>query len=201
MADTYHLPDLPYSYDALEPWCRAETLHLHHDKHHQAYVTGANAAVAELATVDPGDKARHAGLQRALTFNLAGHVLHSLFWENLAPAPVTPGGQLAQLVTRDFGSQERLRDVLVAASVGVQGSGWGALVHEPFGNRLHVVAFHDHQSDAIPASTVLAVIDVWEHAYYLDYRNERPRWVAAAVEHIDWHNVEARLAASPAAAR
>jgi Fe-Mn family superoxide dismutase len=193
MDDLYTLPDLPYPADALEPWCPAETLDLHHGKHHAAYVVGANEAAAALTGVDPHDSATLAGVQAALTFNLSGHVLHSLLWENLSPIVTRPAGQLSEQIDTDFGSMALLVDRLTAACMGVQGSGWGVLAYDPMSGRLRAGSVHDHQLHHVPNSTLVAVIDVWEHAYYLGFHNERAKWVAAAIEHLDWPNIADRL--------
>jgi Fe-Mn family superoxide dismutase len=188
----YSLPPLPFAHDALEPWCSAETLALHHDKHHGTYVTEANTAAEALTTVDPHDTPRLAGLQSALTFNLAGHVMHSLFWDSLDPASDGPGEEMHDQLVADFGSVERFNDLITAACVGVHGSGWGVLRADPVTGALGVSAVHDHQSEHVAGSTTLAVIDVWEHAYYLTHRNERAKWVAAAVQHLNWANIAQR---------
>ena len=188
----YTLPALPFAYDALEPWCSAETLEIHHDKHHGTYVKEANAAAAELATVDPHDTPRLAGLQSSLTFNLAGHVMHSLFWASLDPSGDGPDTAMQGRLVADFGSVERFNDLLTAACIGVHGSGWGVLSADPITGALRVGSVHDHQSEHLPAATTLAVIDVWEHAYYLTHRNERAKWVAAAVKHLNWAGIAER---------
>ncbi len=199
MTDRYFLHDLPFAYDALEPWCSAETLELHHGKHHAAYVKGANEAADALDTVDPGDTYQLAGIQAALTFNVAGNALHSLFWESLSPDVDMPKtGLLAQIDT-DFGSVDRLQDLLRAECKGVQGSGWGALVFDPTTQRLQVGKLHDHEHSLIPNSALLAVIDVWEHAYYLGYRNDRATWVKAVVEHLDWSAIGERFSIAESA--
>lgn len=190
---TFELPPLPYPYDALEPWCPSETLELHHDKHHATYVKAANDAVAALCGLEPEDAERRAALTRALTFNVAGHVLHSLLWENLAPEQTQPSGGFVSAVKASFGSVDRLRSALKDACMSVQGSGWGVLYVEPTTGALRVGAIHDHQSDHVPGGQMVAVVDVWEHAYYLKYRNERAKWVAACIEHLDWTVAERRF--------
>jgi Fe-Mn family superoxide dismutase len=189
------LPELAFAYDALEPWCSAETLHLHHDKHHRAYVDGANAAAEALATVDPKDAHTLAGIRTALEFNTAGHVMHSLFWETLAPVPTPKSEHLERQVARDFGSWERFEQLFIAACTGVQGSGWGALAVDPASGTLTLGGVHDHQNQLVPNSSLIAVIDVWEHAYYLDHRNDRPGWAKAALAHLDWTKISARFEA------
>jgi superoxide dismutase, Fe-Mn family len=192
MTDRYFLHDLPFAYDALEPWCPAETLELHHGKHHAAYVNGANEAAQALDTVDPGDAYRLAGIQTALTFNVAGHALHSLFWESLAPEETTPTGELQRHISTDFGSLDHLEGLLLAECKGVQGSGWAALIFDPMSKGLQVASLHDHQVGLTPNASLLAVIDVWEHAYYLKHRNDRAAWVKAVVDHLDWAAIAAR---------
>ena len=186
------LPELPYAYDALEPWCDSETLHLHHDKHHRAYVDKANAALEELRTVDPSDAARYAGLEAAREFNLGGHVLHSLFWENLSPEPVRPAGAVAEHLDA-AGGVDRVRSLLTAACMGVQGSGWGVLAFDTASRSLQVGMVHDHHAQHVPGSDLVAVVDVWEHAYYLSHRNDRAAWVSAAIDHLDWAAIDGRL--------
>lgn len=194
MSTPYTLPDLPYDYDALSPWCDEETLHLHHDKHHKAYVDGANAALEALASVDPADKTTVAGLDQLLEFNLSGHILHTLFWENLTPDVSRPSGDLESRLAADFGSVERAESLFTAACMGVRGSGWGVLAYEPLGDKLHITSCKDHQNNYAPGLVNLAVVDVWEHAYYVVHRNDRAAWVKQAVQHINWPEVSARLA-------
>ena len=121
------LPDLSYTYDALEPWCEAETLHLHHDKHHRAYVDAGNQAREGLQVADPGDSKLITALTAARTFNVAGHVLHSLFWTSIGPAQTSPQGDLAIRIRSDFGSLDRMQELLVAGCMSVKGSGWGEI--------------------------------------------------------------------------
>jgi Fe-Mn family superoxide dismutase len=200
VSTAYSLPPLPYAYDALEPWCSAATLELHHDKHHQAYVDGANEAAEGIRQADPDDKPKMAGLLALLEFNLGGHVLHSLFWENLSPSEVEVPGALAARFDADFGGRQRAEQLLTAACTGVRGSGWGVLAFDPLGDRLHIGAVGDHQRQFAPGLVTLGVIDVWEHAYYLVHKNDRPGWVKQAVAHLDWGTIDARLAAAVAAA-
>jgi superoxide dismutase, Fe-Mn family len=146
-----------------------------------------------LELIDPADAYKLAGVQTALTFNVAGHVLHSLFWESLSPEPTIPTGGLEAQITADFGSVDHLGDLLRAECKGVQGSGWGALIFDPMSKQLQVASLHDHQMGLTPNSSLLAVIDVWEHAYYLKHRNDRASWVKAAVDHLDWAAIALRL--------
>ena len=125
-------------------------------------------------------------------FNLGGHVLHSLFWENLSPEPVRPVGAVAAQLEAT-GGVDRVRSLLTAACMGVQGSGWGVLAFDTASRSLQVGMVHDHHAQHVPGSDLLAVVDVWEHAYYLSHRNDRAAWVAAAIDHLDWAAIDARL--------
>lgn len=192
MTARYVLPDLPFSVDALEPWCPAETLQLHYGKHHATYVKEANAAAELLTTIDPDDAERLAGARSALVFNLAGHTLHSLFWTSIGPETSVPEGELAARVSTDFGSFDRFKALLTSACTKAQGTGWGALsLYVPTGE-LQVGSLLDHQHNMVPGSALLAVIDVWEHAYYLTYRNDRAKWVSDAFDHLDWPSIAER---------
>lgn len=192
--ESYRLPDLPYDYSALEAAMSAEILELHHAKHHAAYVTGANDTLEQLAAArDAGALQGLVGLEKTLAFHVSGHVLHSLFWENLSPTTSAPSGALAAQITQDFGSVDALAAQFAAICKGVQGSGWGALIHDPVAGSLYVAGIHDHQSQQVPDSTILALIDVWEHAYYLGYRNDRAAWVKAAWDHLDWDAIGGRF--------
>ncbi len=194
----YTLPDLPYDYAALQPSISARIMELHHDKHHQTYVTGANGALDQLAEArDSGNLANLNLLTRNLAFNLAGHVNHSIFWTNLSPdGGDRPTGDIAAAIDDFFGGFDRFQAHFTAAAVGVQGSGWAALVYDSIGQRPIVMQFHDQQQD-FPAGTVpLLLLDVWEHAYYLDYANVRPDYVKAFWNIVNWSNVEQRFTAA-----
>jgi len=173
---SYTLPELPYDYSALEPDYQAENLQVHHDKHHAAYVTGANATIERLEEARAaGNYAGLVGLEKTLAFNVSGHVLHSMFWKNLTPGGGgLPEGDLTAAIDEHFGSFDAFRAQLSQAAVLVQGSGWGALAFEPLGQRLIVEQIYDHHANLAQGSVPLLVFDVWEHAYYLQYRNVRP---------------------------
>ena len=194
----YTLPELPYDYSALQPSISARIMELHHGKHHQAYVTGANTALDQLAEArDSGNLTNINKLTKDLTFNLAGHVNHSVFWTNLSPdGGGGPTGELASTVEELFGSFEKFTAQFTAAAMGVQGSGWAALVYDSIGKRPLVLQYHDQQQD-FPAGTVpLLLLDVWEHAYYLDYANVRADYVKAFWNIVSWSNVQERFAAA-----
>ena len=192
----YTLPELPYDYSALQPSISARIMELHHSKHHQAYVTGANTALDQLAEArDSGNLANVNKLTKDLAFNLGGHVNHSIFWTNMSPdGGDRPTGEVAAALDEHFGSFDKFTAHFTAAAMGVQGSGWAALVYDSIGQRPIVLQFHDQQQD-FPAGTVpLLLLDVWEHAYYLDYANVRADYVKAFWNIVSWSNVEQRLA-------
>jgi Fe-Mn family superoxide dismutase len=194
--DTYTLPELPYATSALEPHYSAEVLALHHDKHHAAYVTGANQTIDRLAAARASEEFDAiVGLQKALAFHVSGHVLHSLFWKNMAPdGGGRPEGELAAAIDDAFGSFDALRSQLTAATTSVQGSGWGALAWEPLGGRLIVEQVYDHQGNVGNGAGPLLVIDAWEHAYYLQYRNVKADYVEAFWKLVNWPDVAERFA-------
>jgi Fe-Mn family superoxide dismutase len=192
---SYSLPDLPYDYSALEPVYGGRVLELHHGKHHAGYVAGLNRTQERLAEArERADFEAIVGLEKALAFNLSGHILHSLFWKNLSPdGGGKPDGELATAVERSFGSFERFREQLTQATVTVQGSGWGALAWEPVGQQLVVEQIYDHHGNVGSGSVPLLAIDAWEHAYYLQHENRRADYVAALWDLVDWNDVQARF--------
>jgi len=194
----YTLPELPYDYSALEPYYSGENLELHHSKHHAAYVTGANTTLERLAEVrEKNDFGSLVGLEKTLAFNISGHVLHSIFWKNMVPGGGgQPEGELAAAVTEHFGSFDAFKTQLTQASVLVQGSGWGALAYEPLGKRLIVEQVYDHHGNLGNGSVPLLVFDVWEHAYYLHYRNVRADFVNALWSVVNWEDVSKRFEAA-----
>jgi superoxide dismutase, Fe-Mn family len=191
----YTLPDLPYDFSALEPNISGRIMELHHDKHHAAYVKGANTALEKLAEArDKENFDNLPALERSLAFNLSGHVLHSLFWENLAPkAGGTPQGKLAEAIQRDFGGFEKFKKQMTAAAGSIMGSGWAALVWEPQGKRLLVSQIYDHQSNLAQAGTPLQVLDAWEHAYYLQYENRKTDFFDVVWNVWNWKDVGERF--------
>ncbi len=191
----YELPNLPYGYDALEPLLSRELLELHHDAHHAAYVKGANDTLAKLDDARRSKKYEHIGqLEKSLAFNVAGHVLHSLLWRNLAPrAGGEPTGPLATALARDFGDFAAFKEQITAAAASVQGSGWGALSWEPLGKRLLVEQVFDHQGNTGNSTVPILVVDMWEHAYYLQYRNKKAAWLDAFWQLVNWQDVASRF--------
>jgi len=193
----YSLPKLLYGYKDLEPYISEEQLRIHHEKHHQAYVTGANTILEKL------DKARKEGTDldvkatlKELSFNIGGHLLHSLFWANLAPAGKgggTPSGVLGDAIDREFGSFERLKKEFTLAATSVEGSGWAALTFCKQTNRPIIMQIEKHNVNIYPTYAILLDLDVWEHAYYLDYKNLRPKFVEAFWNIVNWDEVNKRL--------
>lgn len=195
---TYTLPDLPYDYSALEPAMSGQILELHHDKHHAAYVKGANDTLEQLAQARADDALGGiVGLEKTLAFNLSGHVLHSIFWRNLGPGGGgEPADDLGAAIDENFGSFGALRKQLSAATATVQGSGWGVLAWEPLAKKLIVTQVYDHQGNVGMGTTPLLVFDAWEHAYYLQYKNVRPDYVAKLWDLVNWGDVAARFDAA-----
>jgi Fe-Mn family superoxide dismutase len=194
MAD-YTLPELAYDYAALEPSISASIMELHHSKHHQTYVTGANTALAQLAEArDKGDLTYVNKLEKDLAFNLGGHINHSIFWTNLSPdGGDKPTGDLESAINDQFGSFDKFVAHFTATALGVQGSGWAVLAWDSIGERLIIVQFFDQQGN-LPAGIVpLLMLDVWEHAYYLDYKNVRADYVKAFWNIANWANVQKRF--------
>jgi Fe-Mn family superoxide dismutase len=196
----YSLPDLPYDYGALEPHYSARILELHHDKHHAAYVAGANTALEKLAEARAkNDYGTVVGLQKTLAFNISGHVLHSIFWQNLSPdGGDRPDGELAAAIDEEFGGFDAFKEHLTQASMTIQGSGWGALAWEPLGQRLIVEQVYDHQGSIGNGSLPLLAFDAWEHAFYLQYLNVKADFFAALWNIVNWPDVAARFAAARA---
>jgi Fe-Mn family superoxide dismutase len=193
----YTLPDLPYDYAALEPHVSGKIMQLHHDKHHAAYVTGANDTLDALAEArSKNDVSKVAALDRALAFHVSGHVLHSLFWQNMAPkGGGQPSGALSEQIARDFGDFARFKAELSAASATIMGSGWGALIWDPVGKRLLTAQIHDHQSQTMQGSSPLMVIDAWEHAFYLQYGPDKKKYIEGIWNVLNWADVGRRFEA------
>jgi len=195
--NTYVLPDLPYDYSALAPHISPRVMELHHSKHHQAYVTGANAALAQLEEARATGDLRHVNkLEKDLAFNLGGHLNHSVFWENLSPdGGGQPEGELASAFDDAFGSFEAFKAHFTATALGVQGSGWAVLAWDAASARPLVFQLFDQQGNVPLGVTPLLQLDVWEHAYYLDYANVRADYVTAFWEIVNWPDVARRFAA------
>lgn len=192
----YELPPLPYSYDALEPIISREIMTLHHDKHHAAYVNGANAALERLEKFRKGEvEIDIKATLRDLTFNLNGHILHSIFWPNMRGPQENnrPGGMIADLINRDFQSFDSFKREFSNAAKTVEGSGWAILGLEPITNQLIVMQVEKHNLSHIANLKILLTLDVWEHAYYLDYKNDRAKYVDNWWQVVNWDDVEKKL--------
>ena len=191
---TYQLPELSYDYSALEPHISARIMELHHSKHHQAYVTGANAALDAMEKARSEDNfATLPKLQKDLAFNLGGHVNHSIFWKNLSPSSSAPECDLAAAITEYFGSFEAFKNHFSAAAIGIQGSGWAYLAWDALGNRMIIGQLYDQQGNLAMGNIPLLMLDMWEHAFYLDYQNVKADYVKAFWNIINWEDVANRF--------
>jgi len=191
------LPELRYDYNALEPVISGEIMQIHHQKHHQTYVNNLNAAEAKLKeAVEKNDIGAMISLQPALKFNGGGHLNHTIFWEVLSPTGGgMPSGHLLEMIVNNFGSFDTMRDELTAATIAIQGSGWGWLGWSPSTDRLKI-ATCANQDPLLPTAGLVPLfgIDVWEHAYYLQYKNVRPDYVKAIFDIANWEEAGNRLA-------
>ncbi len=194
----YVLPDLSYDYGALEPNISGKIMELHHDKHHLAYVNGANLALEALEEArEKNDLTWVNKLQKDLAFNLAGHVNHTVFWRNMSPeGGDKPVGELAAAIDEFFGSFDAFRAHFTAASLGIQGSGWAILAWDILGEKLIIEQLYDHQGNLAAGSVPLLMLDMWEHAFYLDYQNVKGEYVKAFWNIISWPDITARFEAA-----
>ncbi len=192
---TYTLPELPYDYSALEPHISGKIMQLHHDKHHQAYVTGANTALEQLeAARDAEDLGAVNKLEKDLAFNLGGHVNHTIFWNNLSPeGGGRPEGELAAAIDEFFGSFEKFQAHFTAVATGIQGSGWSVLAWDSIGQRPAIFQLFDQQANVPLGLTPLLMLDMWEHAFYLDYLNVKADYVKAFWNIANWQDVAQRF--------
>jgi Fe-Mn family superoxide dismutase len=191
----YVLPDLSYDYGALEPNISGRIMELHHDKHHLAYVNGANTALDALAEArEKNDLTMVNKFQKDLSFNLAGHINHTVFWKNMSPeGGDKPTGELAAAIDNFFGSYDAFRAHFTASALGIQGSGWSILVWDILGQKLLIEQLYDHQGNLSVGSIPLLMLDMWEHAFYLDYQNVKPEYVKAFWNIVNWADVQARF--------
>jgi Fe-Mn family superoxide dismutase len=194
----YTLPDLDYDFAALEPHISGRIMQLHHGKHHAAYVAGANATLDLMAEArEKNDLTWINKLQKDLAFNLGGHVNHSIFWKNLsANGGDKPTGELAAAIDEFFGSYEGFRAHFTANAMGIQGSGWSILAWDVLGQRLIIEQLYDQQGNLVAASIPILMLDMWEHAFYLDYQNVKADYVAAFWNIVSWSDVQARFEAA-----
>jgi superoxide dismutase, Fe-Mn family len=195
----YSLPKLPFDFDALKPFISEEQLKLHYQKHHQAYVNGANAVLEKL------DKSREdntdldmKAILKELSFHVGGYRLHNRFWENLAPVRKggggIPKGELAKAIEAEFGKFDRFKKEFTTAASGVEGSGWAVLTYCENTQRLMILQVEKHNANIVPGFVVLMVLDVWEHAYYLDYKNDRGKFIEGFWNIVNWDTIGKRFA-------
>jgi Fe-Mn family superoxide dismutase len=192
--ELYKLPPLKYGYADLEPYISEEQLRIHHDKHHQAYVTNANSIIQMI------DKARAEGTDfdykanaKALAFNIGGHVLHDYFWWEMTPAnnaSKEPIGELAEVIKQDFGNFERFKKEFSQVASSVEGSGWAALIFCKDTQRLMILQIEKHNVNIVPDYPILMDLDVWEHAYYIDYKNDRAKFIEGFWNIINWEKID-----------
>ena len=194
----YTLPDLDYDFAALEPHISGRIMQLHHGKHHAAYVAGANTTLDLMAEArEKNDMTWINKLQKDLAFHLGGHVNHSIFWKNLsATGGDKPTGELAAAIDEFFGSYDGFRAHFNANAMGIQGSGWSILAWDVLGQRLIIEQLYDQQGNLVAASVPLLMLDMWEHAFYLDYQNVKADYVAAFWNIVSWSDVQARFEAA-----
>lgn len=193
---THQLPNLPYDYNALEPHYDEQTVRLHHDAHHKAYVDGLNNAEAKLAEArEKGDFALVKHWERELAFHGSGHILHTLFWENMTSNGGGPAtGRVSEEINKFFGNFETFKKQFSAAAVAVEGSGWTLLCYNPMFKKLEILTAEKHQNLTQWGVIPLLVLDLWEHAYYLKYQNKRAAFVEAWWNLVNWEDVNKKLA-------
>lgn len=192
--DEYVLPPLPYAYNALEPHIDEATMKLHHDIHHNGYVTGLNKATASIKdAILKNDYGVIKHWERELAFHGAGHFLHTIFWEIMGPNKGMRSDQLNIYINKEFGSYDNWKAYFAASANAVEGSGWAILAYEPTADKLVVLQAEKHSNQSQWTSIPILVIDVWEHAYYLKYQNKRKDYVEAFFNVINWDAVSMRL--------
>ncbi len=191
----YTLPELPYDYSALEPYVSGKIMELHHDKHHQAYVNGANQALEQIHdAAESGNVAQSNLLEKNLAFNLAGHKNHTIFWKNMAPSiGQEPTGELKAAIEDQFCSFEGFQRYFESMCAGIQGSGWAVLAWDSLGERLVTLQMYDHQGNLPVTIFPLVLLDLWEHAYYLEYLNDRASYVKAWWHIVNWEDASKRF--------
>ena len=189
----YTLPELPYDYNALEPHLTEQLLRLHHDKHHAGYVSGLNAVLKKIAGATELDQ----GTVKTLAFHGSGHALHTLYWGNMSKqGGGEPNGITADMINRDFGSYEKFKTLFISTGKGIQGNGWVVFAFEPMGKRFVLLGVQRHEDSFFVNTTPVLVMDMWEHAYYLQYQNDKAKYIDAFINNlVNWSAVEERLRA------
>ena len=194
----YVLPKLPYDYNGLEPYISEQQLTIHHDKHHLTYVNAANAAFKKLEEARKNKAEIDVkAMLKELSFNIGGHQLHSIFWPTMAPAGKggggEPTGKLAEAINDTFGSFAQFKAEFSKAAATTEGSGWAALAIDVKTKQLAIMQIEKHNVNVYTGFYIVMVLDVWEHAYYLDYKNERPKFVEAFWNIINWEQINKRF--------
>jgi len=194
----YALPELPYDVKALAPHISEEQLRIHHDKHHQAYVTGANALLDRLDAAHKDDTEFDVkATLKELSFNIGGHILHSKFWPNMAPPGEggggKPGGAIGDMIDAEYGSYDRFKKDFTKTAMTVEGAGWSALTLCAQTERPLIMQIEKHSVNLYPTFKLLMVLDAFEHAYYIDYRNDKAKFFEGFWNIVNWETVNKRL--------
>ena len=190
----YILPVLPYAYNALEPYIDAKTMQLHHDIHHASYIKGLNTATSKIKeAIAANDYSLIKHWQKELAFHGSGHFLHTIFWNNMSPIKSSPSEKLTKYINKSFGSYDQMLSYFKAAATSVEASGWGILAYQSGTDKLVILQAEKHQNLTQWNAFPLLVVDVWEHAYYLNYQNKRADYVSAFINIINWKDVSKRL--------
>ncbi len=200
MFKRYELPPLPYKVDALEPHISKDIVDVHYNGHHKGYVNGANQFLERMEKVIKGElqpgQYDVQGLMRGLVFNINGHKLHAIYWQNMAPAGKgggKPGGLLADLIDKQFGSFERFKQVFTETANSLPGTGWTVLYYDTETGNLQIMTVENHFMNQIIELPVLVIVDEFEHAYYLQYKNKRADYINAWWNVVNWDDAENRL--------
>jgi len=192
------LPDLPYGYKDLEPYMSEEVLKLHHDKHHLAYVNAANTLIDKLEEARKNSENKeidYRAILKSLSFNLGGAILHEVFWNIMAPEKENknkPSGKILEAIEKEFGSFERFKSEFSETAKSVEGSGWAVLTSDKEKN-ISLMQIEKHNVNMIPGLNILLCLDVWEHAYYLDYKNDRAKFIENWWNIVNWEEVEKKF--------
>ncbi len=196
MKNFYVLPELPYGFKDLEPILSEEQLKIHYEKHHNAYVKNANDLLEKLDKVhEEGREVDLRAWEKAFSFNVNGHLLHSLFWESMTPEKKSgePGKKLGELIKDNFGGIEKFKKEFMQTAMTVEGSGWAALTQCPKTGRLLLMQIEKHNMNCYAGFKMLLVMDAFEHAYYIDYKNEKGKFFEAFWKIVNWEAAEKRL--------
>jgi len=192
----YSLPGLSFDYNELEPYISENQLAIHYEKHHKAYVDAANKILEKLDEARKSDEEiDYKSVLKSLSFNIGGHVLHSLFWANLAPK--AKGGELSAglriAIEKEFGNFDKFKQAFEKTALTVEGSGWAALAYCKLTNRVMLMQIEKHNVNVYPSFQFLLVLDVWEHAYYIDHKNDRKTFIESFWNIVNWEEVSRRL--------